>query len=102
MFYITLRRRVVGAEGRKVALDTHLQWMQQQHHDGTILMSGPSTDRAYGIYLIRADSREEAERIASSDPYTVAGETTFELIEWEVHQVLGIGPFTAAGLRADR
>lgn len=89
---------MVAREQRKTSLDTHLRWMERQHKEGKIVMSGPSPDRSLGIYLIRADSREEAERVAASDPYTVAGETSFELIEWEVHQVLGIGPFTAAGL----
>jgi uncharacterized protein YciI len=72
--------------------------MKRQHDEGKILLSGPSPDRTLGIYLIKAANREEAEAIAASDPYTVAGETAFDLIEWEVHQVLGIGPFTAAGL----
>jgi uncharacterized protein YciI len=83
-------------------LDDHLVWMRAQHEAGTILFSGPSSDRKYGIYVIKADSRAEAEAIASGDPYTVAGLTAFELIEWEVHQILGAGPFTAAGLRGGR
>jgi len=98
MYFITLRKALVPREQRKVTLDTHLQWMQQQHNSGRILLSGPSPDRSLGIYLIRADSKADAEKIAGSDPYTVAGETTFDLIEWEIHQALGIGPFTAGGL----
>ena len=58
----------------------------------------PSGDRV-GIYLIRCGSREEAEAIAASDPFTAAGHCSFELIDWEVHQVLGAGPFSSAGLR---
>lgn len=54
-------------------------------------MSGPTTDRSLGIYVIRAGSRADAEAIASSDPFTAAGHCTFELHEWEVHQILGIG-----------
>jgi uncharacterized protein YciI len=98
VYYITLRRPVVPREQRKTSLDTHLVWMKRQHDEGKIILSGPSPDRSLGIYLIKAANREEAEAIASSDPYTVAGETAFDLIEWEVHQVLGVGPFTAAGL----
>jgi uncharacterized protein YciI len=98
VYYITLRRAVVPREQRRTPLDTHLQWMREQHNAGKILLSGPSPDRTLGIYLIRADTRSEAEKIASGDPYTVAGETTFELIEWEIHQALGVGPFTAPGL----
>ncbi len=100
MYFIALRRPVAPREQWTTSLDTHLTWMKQQHEAGTILLSGPSPDRSLGIYLIKAASREEAERIASGDPYTAAGHTTFELIEWEIHQAFGIGPFTAAALRA--
>jgi uncharacterized protein YciI len=72
--------------------------MKQQHETGKILFSGPTADRKYGVYVIRAGGREEAERIAASDPYTAAGFCAFELLEWEVHQILGAGPFSAAQL----
>jgi uncharacterized protein YciI len=79
-----------------VSLDQHLVWMKQQHETGTILFSGPTADRKYGVYVIRAGGRDEAERIAAGDPYTAAGFCAFELLEWEVHQILGAGPFSAA------
>jgi uncharacterized protein YciI len=85
-----------------VSLDEHLAWMKQQHETGRILFSGPSADRKLGIYVIRAGSIDEAERIAGSDPYTKAGFCAFELFEWEVHQILGVGPFASAELRAHR
>jgi hypothetical protein len=53
-------------------------------------------------YVIRAGSRQEAEKIAASDPYTAAGFTAFDLIEWDVHQIMGAGPFTAAGLQGHK
>ncbi len=102
MWYLTLRRNAKPRDQFTVTLDQHLVWMKQQHEAGRILFSGPTPDRSIGIYVIRAGSREEAERIAAGDPYTAAGCTTFELIEWEVHQVLGVGPFTAADLQAHR
>ena len=55
--------------------------------------------RIDGVIVMNAG---RAERIAGSDPYTKAGFCAFELFEWEVHQVLGVGPFTAAELRAHR
>jgi uncharacterized protein YciI len=76
--------------------------MKQQHEAGKILFSGPTTDRKYGVYVIRAADRNEAEKLAASDPYTAAGFTAFELLEWEVHQIMGVGPFTSAEMRAHR
>jgi len=73
--------------------------MKQQHQSGKILFSGPTTDRKYGVYVIRAESKQEAEQIAASDPYTAAGFCAFELLEWEVHQIMGVGPFTSAEMR---
>ena len=99
MWYLALRRPVKPREEWTVTLDQHLAWMKQQHESGKILFSGPTPDRKLGIYLIRAGSRQEAETIAASDPYTAAGFSAFDLIEWEVHQIMGAGPFTAAGLQ---
>jgi uncharacterized protein YciI len=102
MWYLIHRKPIRPREEWTVSLDEHLVWMKQQHEAGRILFSGPTRDRTLGIYVIRAGSREEAERIAGSDPYTTAGFCAFELFEWEVHQVLGVGPFTSAELRAHR
>ncbi|HEY7904871.1 MAG TPA: YciI family protein [Casimicrobiaceae bacterium] len=98
------KRMHLKEPGKRVAtLDEHLVWMKQQHDAGAIIMSGPSPDLKLGMYLIRASSRDEAERVAASDPYTVKGDTTYELTQWNVRQIAGIGPFTAAGLGlADR
>jgi uncharacterized protein YciI len=98
MWYFVRRRGVKPRSEWTVTLDEHLVWMKRQHDTGKIVMSGPTPDRQYGQYLVRADNREEAEAIAASDPFTVAGCTTYEIIEWEVHQIMGVGPFTAAGL----
>jgi uncharacterized protein YciI len=100
MWYLVLRRPIKPREEWQVTLDEHLVWMKRQHETGTILFSGPTADRKFGVYVIRAGSREDAEKIASSDPYTAAGLCAFDMLEWEVHQVIGIGPFTAAEMRA--
>jgi hypothetical protein len=52
--------------------------------------------------VIRAGAKVGAQKIAASDPYTAAGFCTFELLEWEVHQIMGAGPFTASEMRAHR
>jgi len=102
MWYLIQRRPVRPREEWTVSLDQHLAWMKEQHENGRILFSGPSADRKLGIYVIRAASRAEAERLAASDPYTKAGFCAFDIIEWEVHQILGAGPFTAAELRGHK
>lgn len=100
MFFLCLRENIRPRNERTVAQGTHMKWMQQRHTDGSILMSGPNADRTLGMYLIRADGPDEADRIARSDPYTVAGDCRFRLIQWEVHQIMGIGSFDPADLAA--
>ncbi len=98
MWYLIHRRGIKPRGEWTVNLDQHLAWMKQQHESGRILFSGPTPDRKLGIYVIRAGSREEAERTAASDPYTEAGFCTFDLFESDVHQIMGVGSFTAAEL----
>jgi uncharacterized protein YciI len=102
MWYLIQRRAIRPRAEWTVSLDQHLVWMKQQHDAGRVLFSGPSADRKLGMYVIRAGSKEEAEGIATSDPYTKAGFCAFDLFEWEVHQILGAGPFTEAELRAHK
>ena len=73
MWYLVMRRAVKPRTEWTVSLDDHLVWMKKQHDAGNILFSGPTKDRQFGIYVIRADARSEAEQIAASDPYTAAG-----------------------------
>jgi len=102
MWYLVLRRPVKPREEWTVSLDQHLVWMKQQHEAGKILFSGPTTDRKYGVYVIRTGSKEEADKIAAGDPYTAAGFCAYELLEWEVHQIMGAGSFSAAEMRGHK
>ena len=102
MWYLIHRRGIKPREEWTVNLDQHLAWMKKQHESGRILFSGPTADRKLGIYVVRAGSREEAECIAASDPYTEAGFCAFDLFEWDVHQIMGVGPFTSAELHGHR
>lgn len=95
MWFLCMRKNLRPREERRVSLAEHFVWMKEQHESGRILISGPGEDRTLGIYLIRAGSRAEAETVAAGDPYTVAGDCTFDLIHWNIHQILGIGSFEA-------
>ena len=98
MWYLVIRRVVQPRQSWTVTLDEHLVWMKAQHEAGTVLFSGPTPDIRTGIYVIRAGAADEATRIAAADPFTRAGHCTFELIAWDVRQILGTGPFSVAEL----
>jgi uncharacterized protein YciI len=76
-----------------VGVVEHLTWMRAQHECGTVLISGPSSDGTTGIYVQRAPSREDAAVLAASDPLAQDNRVRVEIIEWNVHQLPGIGSF---------
>ena len=91
MWFFCQPRNIRPRDERIASLKEHLTWMRQQHEEGAIVLSGPSPDRALGMYLIRAPSRAEAEHIAASDPYTAAGDCAYQLFDWQINEIMGIG-----------
>ena len=100
MWYLVLSRPSVPREQVRPHAPEHLAWMRRQHGAGSVLFSGPSADRSVGIYVIRAPSLDEARLVADSDPFHAKAVRSYELLEWEVHQVLGAGAFSSEGLAA--
>ena len=82
----------------KARTSDHFTWMQAQHAAGKVLISGPTPDRTMGIYVVRAASAENAHTIAASDPFHLHNLREYDLIPWEVHQMLGVGPFSIPGV----
>ena len=100
MWYLVLSRRKATPEEMGANIQGHLAWMQRQHQDANVLFSGPTTDRTTGIYVVRADSVEQARSIADTDPFHELGLREYEMLEWEVHQILGAGSFIPGGIAA--
>jgi uncharacterized protein YciI len=100
MAFLAVRRYAKPREELTTDMALFWPWLERQHRAGKIVLSGPTADRVAGIFLIIAADRAEAEAIAASDPYHQAGETTFDLYEWEIHQFFGNGAFSDAAIRA--
>ncbi len=100
MWFLCQRRDAQPRDQWTVTRDEHLTWMREQHEAGQVIMSGPAPDHRMSMYLIRAGSQQEAEEIAKADPFTRAGHCAFELIRWEIHQILGAGAFATDAIRA--
>ena len=99
-WYLAIRRMNTPPRPSPDILREHLSWLRAQHDSGTIVMSGPTADRALGLYVMRASSRDEAAVSASSDPLARDDLGSVEVIEWDVHQIAGAGPFTLEALEA--
>ena len=63
---------------------------------GRLLFSGPTTDGAYGIYVMLATSLDEAKALAARDPHHARGIRQMEVLEWRAHRAFGLdGPTIA-------
>jgi hypothetical protein len=67
--------------------------LRAQHERAAVVISGPSSDGTTGIYVLRAPSRQDAAAIAATDPLAHDDRVTVDVIEWDVHQILGVGSF---------
>jgi uncharacterized protein YciI len=94
MWYIVLPRQLPDQEeSKQVHVEEHRRWLEDQHRSGRLLFSGPTSDRAYGIYIMLAPDRSEAERIAAQDPHHARGIRTMEVLEWRAHRAFRLnGP----------
>lgn len=93
-WYLAIRRMNRPFSDWRDRLADHLTWLQAQHERGSILISGPSADLALGLCVMRAASHQDAATIAASDPLAQDGLATVDIIDWQVHQVLGLGSFS--------
>ena len=73
MWYIVMSRSLPEKEADKQRnYEAHRQWLDDQHRAGRLLFSGPTTDGAYGIYVMLASSLDEAKALAAQDPHHAA------------------------------
>ncbi len=94
MWYLVFTRNVKGKESElKDSVAAHRQWLDDQHRDGRLLFSGPTTDGGGGAYVMLAKSLDEARQLAASDPHHENGSRRMEIFEWRAHRAFGLdGP----------
>ena len=96
MVYHTFTITAGERRNETAALRRTRQWLDDQHQSGRLLFSGPTSDRAYGIYIMLASNKSEAERIAAQDPHHVRGIRTMEVLEWNAHRAFRLNGPTIA------
>ena len=101
MWYLTLHRWTGDREEAiKSSLDDHLAWLRQQQFAGKVLIAGPSHDGDLGIIVFGHMSRAGLDALCRQEPFVARGLREYEVIEWDVHQLLGIGGFDAKTIAA--
>lgn len=97
MWYIVLSRSKPEMEQDKQShYDEHRLWLEKQHKAGRLLFSGPTTDGAYGIYIMVASSLDEAKEIAAQDSHHRRGIRTMEVLEWNPRRAFRMDKLTIA------
>jgi len=83
MYYLLINRIKAGAARETVAgaVPSHIAWISELIANGSIAQSGKWGDKG-GMILLRAESMEEAERLAGGDPFVKEG-----LVEYEIDRL---------------
>lgn len=81
MLYVALLT-IKDAELNARVRPAHLAYLDRLHRENKVVMAGPFTDGKGGMVIYRADSYEEARRLAEADPVVAEGARTLELREW--------------------
>ena len=89
--YVIVAEPAATAGNRALATAAHLQWLAGLDAAGQLVLAGPfvSEDGAStgsGMFIIRAASLADAERIAATDPYNAGGYRTFRVLPWRLDQ----------------
>jgi len=102
-WWLTLHRWTGDGPSGMELLDDHLAWNRREHEAGRLLFSGPAEGLALAVMVFRGGDdlpREAVEALLTGEPLVAAGHRTVEVLEWDVRQVLGAGPFSVAELAA--
>ena len=80
--FIARMTYTVPIEKVDALLEPHLAFLKAGHAEGHFLAWGPCEPREGGLVFVRAESREEAERLTDNDPFLTGEVAKREIIEW--------------------
>lgn len=88
--WVIMTRPVPDAPPMPEIGDAHMQHQFKLEKEGIMFGAGPYTDaegnNIGGMIIIRAANKEEAIRIADSDPMHINGLRTYSLYQWKVNE----------------
>jgi uncharacterized protein YciI len=64
-------------------LEPHRAFLDKYFEQGKFVCAGRQRPRTGGVILCNAGTREEVERIAAEDPFSVAGVAAYQVIEFQ-------------------
>jgi len=90
-FWVILTRGAKPVEEIRKYRDAHLAHQMKLEKEGILFAAGPLADpdgtlKQYGLIIIRAESAEEAKRIADMDPMHQHGMREYTLHKWSLNE----------------
>jgi uncharacterized protein YciI len=85
------RRGSIALREIERVFPAHKQWIAEQEAAGRIVVAGPflADDLSWdgdGLIVFRAETLDEAVRLAHRDPMHAEGLRTFEIIPWQINE----------------
>jgi uncharacterized protein YciI len=77
---------MLDAERNQELRPQHLEYLNELKSQGKIFAKGPFVDGAGGLVIYKAESLDEARKLAEEDPYVLEKVRRLELHEWNMNQ----------------
>jgi uncharacterized protein YciI len=79
MYFMSINKFKADADRAQLskAIPLHREWARQQLSAGVLVQAGKWGDQG-GMIVVRAETREEADKVVNQDPLVQAGLITFE------------------------
>ena len=84
MRYYAAFLRMQDPAKAQVLRPQHIEFLERGGKEGKVHARGRFADGTGGLVIYRAESLEEARKLAESDPYVSSGARALELHEWDV------------------
>ena len=84
MRYFAALLKMKDLEKNTAYRQQHVDFLTEKEKEGKIFARGRFTDGEGGLVVYAAASREEAVKLAESDPYVISGARILELHEWDM------------------
>ncbi len=82
MYFMSINKVKPGVDQAQFnkAIAAHREWVKKQIAEGVLVQAGKWGDNG-GMIVVKAESREEADRVVNQDPLVLADLITFETAE---------------------
>jgi len=84
MKYFAAIQSILDADRIAAARPSHIEYLERLVAEGKIHLRGRFPDGSGGLTIYRADTLEEAQVLAGSDPFVSSGARHLELHEWDM------------------